>query len=132
MKQVQYAARGYPQRAYAKWLVLNFAWKEVGGYIGSGYSEKRFRHACEHYLYSKVLNHLLKAITDVFRAAIKYYRLNRGEGEEARDISTFFQLSKLDSEFKRFWNSNKNPYRSKVKNYFKKFKDALEIMQIEE
>jgi hypothetical protein len=132
MKQVQYAARGYPQRAYAKWLVLNFAWKEVGGYIGSGYSEKRFRHACEHYLYSEVLNHLLKAITDVFRAAIKYYRLNRGEGEEARDISTFFQLSKLDSEFKRHWNSNKNPYRSKVKNYFKKFKGALEKMQIEE
>jgi hypothetical protein len=26
MRQVKYVARGYPERAYAKWLVLNFAW----------------------------------------------------------------------------------------------------------
>ena len=79
-----------------------------------------------------MLNPLLKALIYVFRAAIKYYRLNRGEGEEARDISTFFQLSKLDTEFERFWSSGKNPYRNKVKNYLKRFKDSLKALEIEE
>ena len=130
MRQVQYVARGYPARAYAKWLVLNFTWKEVSSYISSGYSEKRFRHACEGN-YGE-LNPLRGAITAIFRAAIKYYRLNRGKGEEAKDISTFFRLSKLDSGFKRFWSSSKNPYRNKAKKYFQKFKDALGKMEIED
>jgi hypothetical protein len=30
MKEVEYTAKGYPNRAYAKWLVLNFMWNEIG------------------------------------------------------------------------------------------------------
>ncbi len=131
MRQVQYAARGVPVRAYPKWLVLNFAWKEISRSIGSGYSEKRFRFACEHNLYSEVLNPLLYALTDTFRAALTFYRLNRGKGDEARDVSTFFQLTKLDVEFEKFWGSSKNPYRNKVKNHFKKFRERLEVLEID-
>ncbi len=132
MRQIKYAARGYPERSYPMWLVLNFAWDQVGSYISSGQSEKRFRYACEHGLYSEVLNPLLNGLIHIYRAAIRLYRLNRGEGETARDISTFFQQSKLDADFRRFWNSSKNPYRHKVKNYFKRFKTYLERLEIEE
>jgi hypothetical protein len=131
MREVQYAARGYPERAYAKWLVLNFIWDQIGSDINSGYSERRFRYACEHGTY-KVLSHLNRVLTYTFRAALNFYRLKRGEGEKAKDPSTFFQRNKLDVAFKIYWRSNKNPYKSKVKDYIKKFRADLAEIEIEE
>ena len=131
MREVQYAARGYPERAYAKWLVLNFIWNQIGTNINSGYSEKKFRYACERQI-NEVLTPMNNALIHVFRAALKFYRLNRGKGEEVKDISTFFQLSKLNVEFAKFWKSSKNPYKSKVRNYIKKFRKALNKINIEE
>jgi hypothetical protein len=131
MREVQYVAKGYPQRAYAKWLVLNFIWNQIGGDIGSGHSERRFRDACEQRTY-KVLSRLNKALICIFRASLKFYRLNRGEGEESKDPSTFFRLSKLDHGFANYWRSNKNLYRRKANIFIKKFRDALAEIEIEE
>jgi len=132
MRQVQYAARGYPERAYAKWLVLNFTWNSIGNDMGSGSAERRFRYACEQNEWKSILLPLNKALIHVFRAAIQFYRLNRGEGEGAKDISTFFQLSILHSEFSKFWSSSKNTHRNKAKMYFEKFRQALKKLEIEE
>lgn len=132
MRQVQYVARGYPERAYAKWLVLKFAWKSIESNISSGSAERRFRYACEQNEWRRVLSPLYRALVHVFRAAIKFYRLNRGEGEEAKDISTFFQLSQLDTKFERFWGSGKNAHRNVTKSYFEKFQHALKKLEIEE
>lgn len=131
MRTVQYAARGYPERAYAKWLVLNFLWERIGKDIGAGYAEKRFRDANEQNMYD-ILKPLNDAIVNVFRAALKFYRFNSGKGEEARDVSSFFQLSKLDTEFKKFWELSKNPYRSKFNHYHTKFRKRLEELEKEE
>ena len=83
MKEVAYAARGYPNRAYAKWLVLNFGWDLLGKHINSGNSEKRFRYACEQED-EKVTTPLNKALVDVFRAAMKFYQLNRGKEKKPK------------------------------------------------
>jgi len=131
MREVQYSARGYPERAYAKWLVLNFIWSQIGSDINSGHSEHKFRYACEHQTYEVVVP-LNRALIYAFRAALKFYRLKRGEGEKAKDPSTFFQRNKLDSEFAIYWQSGKNSYRSKFKTSIKKFKDNLADLEIEE
>jgi hypothetical protein len=130
MKEVQYAAKGYPQRAYAKWVVLSFIWNQIGKDINSGYSEKKFRYACERRIL-KVKSPLNKSIDFIFKSALKFYRLNRGEGEEAKTESDFFQRINLNTEFVKFWESSENPYKRKVNGYINKFKDALDELDIE-
>jgi hypothetical protein len=130
MREVQSAARGYPERAYAKWVVLNFVWKQIGDDINSGYSEKKFRYACEQ-KDGRVKSPLRKALNSIYRGALKFYRLNRGTGKGKKTESDFFQRSKLDAEFAKFWRSGKNPYKGKVKGYLRKFKNSLDEIEVE-
>jgi len=131
MKEVQIAAKGHPERAYAKWLVLNFIWQEIGKDISTGYAEKKYRYSCEQRI-DDIKSSLNNALVGIFRGAIKYYRLNRGKGEEAKDISTFFYQRHLDREFVKFWKSKKNPYKNKVDDYLQKFRQALQQLDINE
>lgn len=130
MKEVSYAARGYPERAYAKWLVLRFLWDQLSADIGSGNAELRFRYACERENY-RVTIPLNSAAIDVFRAALKFYRQKRGKGEKAKDVSSFFNLKDTHENFVSFWNSPKNKYKRRVRNNIKKFRDALEKLDME-
>lgn len=129
MRQVQYVARGFPERAYAKWLVLNFAWTRLGPLISGGEGERKFRQACEHDQ-SEVLNHLCKMLAGMYRAALSFYRSERGRGEEARDVSTFFQLSKLDERFGKYWYSTTNKHRKKVEATIRRFEKKLQDVKI--
>lgn len=131
MRQVQTAAYGYPERAYAKWLVLHFAWKKLSQDIDSGQAEQRFRYACEHSI-DDAITQLRKAIDSIFRAALAFYRSERGRGEEAKDVSTFFQLTKLDQKFDKFWASVKNTHRKKVEDRLERFRIALSDVEIPE
>ena len=130
MRQVQWAARGYPQRAYAKWLVLHSAWNMLSRDIGSGQSEQRFRHVCEQPL-DVVLAPLRGVLAGIFKAALAFYRLERGRGEEAKDVSSFFRLSKLDQGFDRFWHSAKNRHRKTVEKRLRRFKQSLNNVEID-
>lgn len=130
MRQVQNAAWGYPERAYAKWLVLWFAWHLLRSDIESRASEMRFRKSCEQK--HAALYYLRKALDDLFRAALKFYRLNRGKGEKAQDVSTFFKLTERHTRFEEFWGSSKNPYRQRVKAHIERFRNELEEIEIEE
>ncbi len=129
MRQVQSAAYGHPERAYAKWLVLNFVWKQLSRDIEHGIAEQRFRYACEHNS-DNVLFQLRRALEDTFRASLRFYRLERGKGEEAKDVSTFFKLAKLDKRFSKYWVSSKNSYRKKVEERIRKFSEALNDVDI--
>ena len=104
MRQVKRISRGYPERAYAKWLVLHFIWNEVGDMIGRGNTEKQFRIACEQND-KEVLSPLHKAITQVFRGMLQYYELNKGEGEKKQDVSAFFMGANMIPKIEKFWNS---------------------------
>jgi hypothetical protein len=131
MRQVQYVAHGKPERAYAKWLVLNFVWKEVSRTIESGDGERKFRVVCEEYTWNEVLTPLQNAISGTFRAALAFFRSERGKGEEAMDISTYFQLTKLNDRFADFWRSKKNSHRKNVERGFKVFRERLYEVELE-
>lgn len=132
MCQVRYVAKGKPERAYAKWLVLNFAWGLLAQYIESDQGELKFRKICERWTTNKVLYPLHRALDLIFKASLKFFRLERGKGEEAKDISTFFQRAKLDQKFREFWTSSKNPYRNRVEALIEKFQKILEKTEVPE
>lgn len=129
MRQVQSAAYGYPERAYAKWLVLHFAWEKISQHIDSGYAEQRFRYACENSV-DDVLSLLRRTFDGIFRVALAFYRSERGKGEEAKDVSTFFQLTKLDHKFGDFWHSDRNCHRNRVEASLRRFRVALDKVEI--
>lgn len=124
MKEVEYAAKGYPERAYAKWLVLNFMWNEVAPFLSAATRRNVFEQEWKVQKGDSVVS-LWKAITEVFRAAIDFYRLNRGKGDKALDPSAFFKRKNLHVEFAKFWNGSRNKHRTKYKNYIQKFETAL-------
>jgi hypothetical protein len=129
MRRVQYAARGKPRRAYPKWLVLNYTWARLGQFVGSGENELRFRRACEQEL-ENVISPLHKVIDGIFKAVDAFYRTERGHGEQAKDESTFFQLSRLNERFAKFWNSQKNTHKSRTETAIRQFGVALEGMEL--
>jgi len=131
MRRVQNIARGKPERAYAKWLVLKFAWQLVSRYIETGQGAAKFRYICENDHYN-ILVPLNLALDKIFKAVRIFFMLQRGKGEEAKDISTFFLLTKLDLRFREFWKSSKNPHREKVEVHIEKFRKALEKFEISE
>lgn len=130
MRHVQYVAKGIPQRAYAKWVVLHFAWRQLEGKIGSGEGERRFRRACEAWGDGAIWE-LRKALDGIFAAVLAFYRSERGQGSKARDISTFFRLTKLHVEFEQFWTARANATkRSAVEDRIRKFTLALDDVQL--
>ena len=88
MRQVSSAARGYPERAYAKWLALHFAWQSLKPLCRKRSHATAFREACERDTHA-VVAPLRRALGSVFVAALRFYRLNRGSGPTAIDVSTF-------------------------------------------
>ncbi len=125
MKEVEYASKGYPERAYAKWLVLNFIWDEASPYINSKSKREVFEREWKINEGASIV-YLWKAITEVFKAAIVFYRLNRGKGDKATDVSSFFKKKNLHVEFRKFWTSSKNKHKGKYKKFIEKFEIALD------
>jgi hypothetical protein len=125
MREVSYAARGYPERAYAKWLTLHFAWQSLEPLCRKRSQATAFREACERDNPS-VVTPLLRAIDVAFSAALRFYRANRGTGPTAIDVSTFFKRRNLDKEFACFWRASRNPARSKFAAAWARFQKALD------
>ena len=101
--EVTLCSRGYPQRGYAKWLVLGFLWSRIGPGLQSNRIRSAFREACEA-RNTAVLSPLWKATNRVYKAALNYYNANKGRGKSVMDVSLFFRSKKgRDREFEEFW-----------------------------
>lgn len=113
MRRVSAAARGYPEWAYAKWVVLHFLWKAIGRDIDS--HSVRFRTACERPRQNdRLLAALNSVIRSVFFESLAFYRENRGgRGPRAMDVSTFFKRKNLHKEFATFWDQSANLRRKR-------------------
>lgn len=122
-REVKYAATGRPERAYAKWLVLNAMWKRFQSVVRSKPGADAFRAAWERNRYP--LRPLYLAIDVMYKAALHFYRLRRGRGEKAKDASTFFKLKGLDRDFAKFWDSASNRHRGAFRRLWKRFLAAL-------
>jgi hypothetical protein len=93
MREVRYASIGYPERADAKWLILHYVWWRLAPVLRARASMMFFVKACEGKL--ALLNALWEANNAAFRAALGLYRQERGRGERATDVSTFFRQKNL-------------------------------------
>ena len=123
MKKVTNAAKGYPERAYAKWLVLHFIWKYMDPKLSSASSSKFFQNECKRY--SELSRDLIEIADVIFKVAILFYNKKRGRGETANDPSTFFRRKNAYIEFNSFWRSANNTYRELFKKKMNKFDMAF-------
>ena len=124
MKEVEAASKGYPERAYAKWLVVHFMWDRVSPHLTSGAKRNAFEEEWKAKT-GTIVDTLWKANNIVFRAALQFYRLNRGTGEKAMDISSFFRNKHLLPDFERFWEGADNKSWDAFNNAMKKFETAI-------
>jgi hypothetical protein len=127
MRHVGRAAWGYPDRAYAKWLVLHFVWDALGSEINR--RGEKFRRASEWSNWD-VLGPLERCINSSFMAALHFYRDNRGRGLTAADISTFFQRTDLQTQFKSFWQRKPKTARQRFNRAQPLFVGALKEMEL--
>jgi hypothetical protein len=124
MREVSHAARGYPERAYAKWLTLHFAWQALEPSCRRRTEATSFREACERAT-PDIVRPLIRALDAVFRAALAFYRDKRGVGPTAIDVSTYFKRRHLDREFASFWRGSRNSHRQKFHRSWTQFDKAL-------
>ena len=125
MREVTRSSKGYPQRGYAKWLVLRFVWSELVTLVRSAKNARTFRLLCENRDH-RLVNPLHYAIEKVFTEAIRYYRENRGKGETVMDISRFFHNKRgRDKEFHVFWNSPENRRRKAFTSHWERVEKAI-------
>jgi hypothetical protein len=124
LREVSYKARGYPERAYAKWLVLNFVWSVLDPHCRARASAEAFRRACERND-EEIVVPLLKAIDTTFREALRFYRSKRGFGPTAIDVSTFFQRRGLHKEFAKYWKGRGNKSRPGFRKVWSRFEKAV-------
>lgn len=109
MREVRYSSAGYPERAYAKWLVLHYMWSRLAGGMHSRIMKESFLDACERNL--PPLRPLFEANNTAFRAALTFYRSKRGHGEKAIDVSSFFKRRGLVNDFERYLNNGGKSFR---------------------
>jgi hypothetical protein len=127
MRDVSYHARGYPNRAYAKWLVLHFMWAHVAPSVRArAFAEVMVADSTTG---GPATHRLDQAIEIVFNAALAFYRETRGKGPTAKDISTFFRKKGLDSEFSAFWRrggSSRLRFRKAMTQYAAELRAAVD------
>ena len=125
---VTYAARGFPERGYAKWVALNFVWNRVAPLVRSKQAADCFHQSWFRSWES--MRFLISSVDVVFKAALQFYRIRRGKGAKARDVSSFFKRKNLHVEFERFWqgsnNQRKGAFKRSWTRYEKKFREEVE------
>jgi hypothetical protein len=97
---VKRKASGYPDRAYAKWHVLHFAWHLVGKVLSARRTGDYFRQEAERNRWNSTI---AAAIEQIHLAALAFFRANRGEGPTAVDVSNFFYRANQHGKFSEFW-----------------------------
>ena len=122
--EVRYRSRGYPERAYATWLVLHFIWARVSPIIRSKALADAFRESSERNV--SPIGYLSDAIDTIFRAALSFYRHKKGKGEKAIDVSTFFKRKGLAPNFDAYLRASGREFARTFKKRIKRFENELE------
>lgn len=123
MKKVTNAAKGYYERAYAKWLVLHFIWSKIGKDFRSTTASSILQNECKRG--RGLALELEKVANTAFKAALLFYKVRRGKGATAIDISNFFKRKKIHNDFDIFWKGSLNRYRARFKKNLKQFENEL-------
>lgn len=121
-KHVGKQAKGFPERAYAKWLVLHFMWKRLSPVLSRKTLKQRFRVESERQMFPT----LSRAVDAAFRGASAYYRVNRGSGARQVDPSVFFKRGNHHVELEKFWSKSSNKHRGSFERAFMAFSKELD------
>lgn len=119
---VKRRASGYPDRSYAKWVVLNALWSRIGSEMKDKRFAAVFRELCERNRWNR---HLDKAVEQLYLTALAFYRSKRGTGATAVDVSNFFYRANLSNGFETFWHSGANQRRARVAQELRRFVSDL-------
>jgi hypothetical protein len=111
MRNVVSHTRANPERTYAKWVVINFLWSEMGRDLKK--LARAFQKVNENpKKYPDVLRELDRSIERVLLAAVKFYRAERRSDGSVFDPSGFFNSQGRGKQFAKFWTSTRNPHRA--------------------
>jgi hypothetical protein len=128
LRKVTDVSHGYPERAYAKWVVMNFAWGRLERLIDGRPLE--FRRACEKQPKNQsVVLALQQCLATAFVVALQYFRKERGSGPQAVDISSFFTRRGLDRSFALHWAGPDNKLRPRFEGALRRLEKALKEVQ---
>jgi len=129
LREVSAASRGFPERGYAKWVVMHFLWSQIGDAIDA--RPVTFRRACEQRWKAwSLMTPLGTAIDSAFIAALQMYRKERGKGPTAIDVSTYFNRRELHKQFRNHWDGSGNRQRAKFERAVTRFRGALKEVSI--
>jgi hypothetical protein len=122
--EIAYFARGDRECKYVKWHVLSFVWSHLAPMVRSARNARAFRVLTERF--NGDLPHWLnRAIRKVFAEVLKYYRLNRGKGKAAADITVFSKQKGHHKKFEEFWHTRSKATRT-FANFMAKVQETIE------
>jgi len=121
-RHVTRAAKGKPQRAYAKWLVCHMLWSQIEGVIVSRNAKEVFWQGSEQGWWPA----LLKSADAWFRVSLRFYNATKGHGEAAADVSSFFRRKELPKELQNFLAGPGRSLRPELKKVAEKFRLEFE------
>lgn len=127
---VRAGSRGRPEWGYARWVVINHAWRNLKQDVGSEPGRAKFMYICERKDQEKQLRRLESFVLYTYRGASAFFRKTRGKGETALDVSTFFKRRDLDDRFQAFVESGFNPQRRMARSALKKFREVLREFEV--
>lgn len=129
MRYVGAATRGFPQRAYGKWLALNFLWRQLVPILRPQRNARAYRLMSE-YGDVEIERPMRQALTQVFNAIGRYYRANRGAGSSAIDVSQFFRNRRgHDVAFRSFWQTHETASQVKLARTIERIETGLSSYQ---
>lgn len=118
------AAKGYPERGYAKWVAMHFAWSRLSPLIAARTRREAFIQ--DWWETGPAWEALVAGSAAVLRAALQFFRARRGKGARATDVSSFFKRTGLHHEFDRFWGGGKNGQRGSLARAWGRLDRSLE------
>jgi hypothetical protein len=102
------------EQGYAKWLVLNFIWSQIGEKLKRPAFASWFCTGMKnYYAHEDALYPLLSGVDVVFTVAMDFYRKNRKSKSGNLDASSFFKYAKLHTQFREHWLTRANSKRRK-------------------
>jgi hypothetical protein len=98
-------------------------WSRVAPIIRSRVLADAFREASERH--HQPIGYLSDAINSTFRAVLNFYSREKGQGEKAIDVSSFFRRKGLAPEFETYLRRRGRTFSKTVGNRLERFEAEL-------
>jgi hypothetical protein len=121
-RHVAQQAKGFPERGYAKWVVLHFTWEQMSSVLRKKALKRVFCTVSESALFPE----LSKAVNAVYKGTSAYHKANRGLRAKQIDPSSFFKRTEHHIEFKRFWGRRVNRHRQEFTKAWAAFEQRID------